>query len=79
MDEICVLNLHGSFMQQVITFTFFFFWSIVSHTNDISMMDVLKEYWCVFESNGVSLEKLGSWKPNGCTENNSDGHDFGCE
>jgi hypothetical protein len=43
------------------------------------MMDVLKEYWCVFESNGVSLEKLGSWKPNGCTENNSDGHDFGCE
>lgn len=58
---------------------FFFFLSIVSHTNDISMMDALQGYWFVFENNGVSLGKLGSWKPNGSIEKNTGGYDFGCE
>lgn len=53
--------------------------SIVSHTNDMSTMDALQEYWCVFENNGVSLGKLGSWESKGCVENNIGSHDFGRE
>lgn len=55
------------------------FLSIASHTNDISVMAALQEYWSVFENNGNFCEKLESWKPDGCLGNVTDGHDSDCE